>query len=73
MKYIVDRIEEDFIILQDENGKTLNYKITDGNIKQDIKENDVVFFDSNLGLVVDKKETSKRKYYIENKIKDIFK
>lgn len=73
MKYIVDRIEENFIILQDENGKILNYKIMDVNIKQDIKESDVVFFDTKLELKIDKKATLERKKYIDNKMKDIFK
>ena len=73
MKYIVDRIEEDILVLQDENENVISHKMSDKEKKLKIKEGDVVFLNNNLCLEVQKEETLKREERIKKKMLDIFK
>lgn len=73
MKYVVDRIEEDILVLQDENENMINHKISDKEKELKIKEGDVVFLNDNLCLEVQKEETLKREERIKKKMLDIFK
>ncbi len=73
MKYVVDRIEEDILVLQDESENMINHKMSDKEKKLKIKEGDVVFLNDNLCLEVQKEETLKREERIKKKMLDIFK
>ena len=54
MKYVVDRIEEDILVLQDESENMINHKMSDKEKELKIKEGDVVFLNDNLCLKVQK-------------------
>lgn len=73
MKYVVDRIEDDILVLQDESENMINHKMSDKEKKLKIKEGDVVFLNDNLCLEVQKEETLKREERIKKKMLDIFK
>jgi len=73
VKYVVDRIEEDILVLQDESENMINHKMSDKEKKLKIKEGDVVFLNDNLCLEVQKEETLKREERIKKKMLDIFK
>ena len=73
MKYVVDRIEEDILVLQDESENMINHKTSDKEKELKIKEGDVVFLNDNLCLEVQKEETLKREERIKKKMLDIFK
>ena len=73
MKYVVDRIEEDILVLQDESENMINRKMSDKEKELKIKEGDVVFLNDNLCLEVQKEETLKREERIKKKMLDIFK
>ena len=63
MKYIIDRFEGDFAVLEIEKGKFVNMpKI----FLEDAKEGDVVV------ITIDKSETKERKEKIENLMNDLF-
>ncbi len=63
MKVIIDRFENDFAVIEIENGKTISVpKILFPNAK----EGDVI------SIIVDKEETKKRKEKIQNLINDLF-
>ncbi len=67
-KYVVVRFEEDFAVLEKENGEIINAKkaLVKG------KENDVVVF-LNGEYIVDEEETQERKLLIKEKMKKVFK
>ena len=73
MKYVVDRIEEDILVLQDESENMVSHKMSDKEKELKIKEGDVVFLNDNLCLEIQKEETLKRKERIKKKMIDIFK
>lgn len=73
MKYVVDRIEEDILVLQDESENMINHKMSDKEKELKIKEGDVVFLNDNLCLEVQKEETLEREERIKKKMLDIFK
>ena len=73
MKYVVDRIEEDILVLQDESENMINHKMSYKEKELKIKEGDVVFLNDNLCLEVQKEETLKREERIKKKMLDIFK
>lgn len=63
MKYIIDRFEGDFAVLEIEKGKFVNMpKI----FLEEAKEGDVVV------ITIDKSETKERKEKIENLMNDLF-
>lgn len=73
MKYVVDRIEEDILVLQDESENMINHKMSDKEKELKIKEGDVVFLNDNLCLEVQKEETLESEERIKKKMLDIFK
>lgn len=69
-KYIVDRIEENYVIIESYNGDMI--EVLNFNIKSDIKEGDVLVKTGNI-FIIDKKETLKRKQAINNMMKNMWK
>ena len=68
-KYIIDRFEEDFAVLEMETGGTIDVpksEIPDG------KEGDVVILENGV-YQVDEAETQKRKEMIKQKLSELFK
>lgn len=68
-KYIIDRFEGSFAVLEKENGTTVNI---DASLLGGAKEGDVVLFDGKA-YTVDKEETQDRKMRIQEKMSKIFK
>lgn len=68
MKYIIDRFEGEFAVLEKEEGGTFDVPKSE---IIDAKEGDVVIFDNGI-YTVDKEETKKRKELIAEKIKRLF-
>ena len=68
MKYIIDRFEEDFAVLEKEDGGTVDVKIT---LLPDVKEGDVIV-EKNGVYFVDENATAERKACIDEKIKRLF-
>lgn len=67
-KYVIDRIEENFFVLENEDGKVIDVEkilIPGG------KEGDVVAFEKGEYFVLEE-ETQKRKAIISEKIKRVF-
>lgn len=63
-KYIVDRVEEEFVLCENEN-KFIE-KIERKKLPKDIKEKDIVILKSTGEYVIDENETKKRKQYISD-------
>lgn len=68
-KWIIDRIEEDYIILEN-NGNITNIKKRE--IKFSIKEGDVLVKNKEGKYIFDKEATVERKKHIENLTKDLW-
>lgn len=68
MKYIVDRFEGEFAVLEKEEGGTID--VPRSEIPK-AKEGDVVLFE-NGAYSIDAEETKKRKALIEEKMKKLF-
>ncbi|MBR2133144.1 MAG: DUF3006 domain-containing protein [Eubacterium sp.] len=64
MKWIVDRIEEGFAVVEAENEKMYNIPLDA--LEKGVKEGDVI------NVSVDKSETKKREEYIEKLMDDLF-
>lgn len=67
-KYIIDRFEEEYLILEKETGETLDV------LKREIpnaKKGDVVIFE-NGKYIVDREETDTRKKIIAEKLRKLF-
>lgn len=68
-KWIIDRIEEDYIILENnENIKNIKKR----EIKFSIKEGDVLIKNKDGKYILDKDATVERKDYIEDLTKDLW-
>lgn len=68
-KYIIDRFEDSFAVLEKENGTTVN---VEASLLGDALEGDVVLFDGKA-YTIDKEETQTRKKRIEEKMSKLFK
>lgn len=68
-KWIIDRIEEDYIILEN-NGNITNIKKRE--IKFSIKEGDILVKNKEGKYILDKEATVERKKHIENLTKDLW-
>lgn len=68
---IIDRIEDDIVVCEDENGLLLNVEMSQ--FITPIKDGDVVVKNEEGFFVVDIKETQKRKESIENRFNNLFK
>lgn len=69
MKYIVDRVEENFIVCEDENGKIIN--IEKHKEADNVKEGDVISIKDNK-IFIDITETKKLKMEVEKLTKDLW-
>lgn len=67
--YIVDRIEGDYIVLEDNNGNIIN--INKNNFSEDINEGDVLI-KINDKYVLDKNKTNNRKDNISKILKNLW-
>ncbi len=68
MKYILDRFEEEFAVLEKETGGTVNISKS---FLQNAKEGDVII-EIDGEYLVDERATNKRKTRVEEKIKRLF-
>ena len=68
-KWIVDRIEEEYVVI--ENGKEI-INLSKNEINFEIKEGDVLSKDEDGKFTLDYEETISRKEYIENITKDLW-
>lgn len=64
---VVDRFEGEFAVIETDNGKILNLKIS--LLPKDISEGDVINLDK---MTIDKEETEKRKNEIEKIAEELF-
>ncbi|MDR5588471.1 MULTISPECIES: DUF3006 domain-containing protein [Clostridium] len=69
-KYIVDRIEENHVILESFNGDMLETTIS--KTKGDIKDGDILIKNGDI-FIIDVEETLKRKEAINNMMKNMWK
>lgn len=69
MFYIVDRIEENIIVLQDDNGHMIN--LNKNSINESVKEGDCLRKENN-GFFLDMEETKKRKMKIDKLMKGMW-
>ena len=69
-KYIVDRIEENHVILESSNGEMVEILLS--NTKGDISDGDVLIKNADI-FIVDKEETLKRKQAINNMMRNMWK
>ena len=67
-KYIVDRIEENFVILESKSG--VNLEVPTDELPE-VKEGEVVIFE-NGRYTLDAEETEKRRKIIEEKMRKLF-
>ncbi len=68
-KYIIDRFEGDFAVLEKESGGTIDIK---RELLENAREGDVIIF-SEGKYIVDAQETQMRKKNIEEKMRRLFK
>ena len=68
-KYIIDRVEENYAVIEKENGDM--YKISIENIKGDFKEGDILI-NSGEYFEIDKKFTLTRKNDINDNLKNMW-
>ena len=68
MKYIIDRFEGEFAVLEKEDGGIIDVPKSE---IEGAKEGDVVLFENGL-YTIDIEETEKRKALIEEKMKKLF-
>lgn len=69
MELIVDRLEEEYIVCEDENKNIVN--ILKDEVEDEVKEGDILIFVDGK-YIVNKEKTKDRKEYIENLIKDLW-
>ena len=69
MELIVDRLEEEYIVCEDENKNIVN--IIKDEVEDEVKEGDILIFVDGK-YIVNKEKTKDRKEYIENLIEDLW-
>ncbi|WP_238898846.1 DUF3006 domain-containing protein [Clostridium sp. YIM B02500] len=69
-KYIINRVEGDYVIIENENGDI--DKISISNVTGDFKDGDILINIDSKYFKVDKKSTEIRKKQIHNKMKDMW-
>ena len=69
-KYIIDRVEGNYAIIEKENGDM--YKISIENIKGDFKEGDILINKDDEYFEIDKKFTLNRKNKINDSMKNMW-
>ncbi len=70
-KYIIDRVEGNYVIIEKENGDI--DKVSINNVKGDFKEGDILINIEDKYFEVDKKFTAILKKQIEDKMRDMWK
>lgn len=69
MKLIIDRIEEKYAVCENEEKEFINIDIS--KLPNDVKIGDIIILNDGE-FIIDKKETKKRKDYIDEITKDIW-
>ena len=69
MELIVDRLEEEYIVCEDENKNIVN--ILKDEVEDEVREGDILIFVDGK-YIVNKEKTKDRKEYIENLIEDLW-
>ena len=69
MELIVDRLEEEYIVCEDENKNIVN--IIKDEVEDEVKEGDILIFVDGK-YIVNKEKTKDRKEYIQDLIKDLW-
>jgi len=69
MELIVDRLEEEYIVCEDENKNIVN--ILKDEVEDEVKEGDILIFVDGK-YIVNKEKTKDRKEYIQDLIKDLW-
>lgn len=69
MELIVDRLEEEYIVCEDENKNIVN--ILKDEVEDEVKEGDIIIFVDGK-YIVNKEKTKDRKEYIQDLIKDLW-
>ena len=69
MELIVDRLEEEYIVCEDENKNIVN--ILKDEVEDEVKEGDILIFVDGK-YIVNKEKTKDRKEYIKDLIKDLW-
>lgn len=69
MELIVDRLEEEYIVCEDENKNIVN--ILKDEVEDEVKEGDILIFVDGK-YIVNKEKTKDRKAYIQDLIKDLW-
>ena len=73
MKFIIDRIEDDKLVLEDAEKRMIDFTITDMKVVEEFKEGDVIDISIDGTITLLKEEILKRKRQIEGKTKDLWK
>lgn len=69
-KFYVDRVEDNIIVCEDTKNSNI-YNINKNDIPFKVKENDTIEY-NNSKFILNKKETVKRKKYIDKLVKDLW-
>ena len=69
MELIVDRLEEEYIVCEDENKNIVN--ILKDEVEDEVKEGDILILVDGK-YIVNKEKTKDRKAYIQDLIKDLW-
>ena len=69
MELIVDRLEEEYIVCEDENKNIVN--ILKDEVEDEVKEGDIIVFVDGK-YIINKEKTKNRKEYIQDLIKDLW-
>lgn len=69
MELIVDRLEEEYIVCEDENKNIVN--ILKNEVEDEVKEGDIIVFVDGK-YIINKEKTKNRKEYIQDLIKDLW-
>ncbi len=69
MELIVDRLEEEYIVCEDENKNIVN--ILKNEVEDEVKEGDIIVFVDGK-YIINKVKTENRKEYIQDLIKDLW-
>ncbi|MBU5486373.1 DUF3006 domain-containing protein [Clostridium sp. MSJ-11] len=70
MKGVIDRIEEDYAVVELEEGTMVNLSINI--IPPEAKEGDVIIIDNDNNITIDEVETENRRKLIEELTKDLW-
>lgn len=73
MTYTIDRIEDNMLVLEDENGNIVNYELNKYAIsKLRLKDGDMISFDKHGEITVLDYDKDERKKFLAKKVKDLW-